>query len=396
MIRSITVPSRRRSAGRRLVHAFLPAWCGRALLAVAALPIPAGAADAYFKDKQIRLIVGSAPGGGYDAYGRLLAQYMKQHIPGNPTIIVQNMPGAGSLVAANYIYNVAPKDGTAIGAVNAMLATDPLVYPDRVKFDPRQFRWLGSALRENHVGVVWHLTRIKTFDDVLKNELIVSGTGGATNFYPLFVDAMLGAKIKMIPGYQGTKQGMLAMERGEVGGVVGITWASVKATNGSWLRDDKIRPFIQFGMKKHPELPDVSWVYDYARNDDDRAAMDMAFGNSEFGRPFIAPPGVPADVVADPARRLRGHHGGSRVPGRCREAPARSRDHPGNRDPVADREDLQDPAGRGRAGQEDRAKRGISSPNKRVTSEVHPWPSPAGEACWAASSRPCGRAGSRS
>jgi hypothetical protein len=178
-----------------------------------------------------------------------------------------------------------------------MLATDPLVYPDRVKFDPRQFRWLGSALRENHVGVVWHLTRIKTFDDVLKNELIVAGTGGATNFYPLFVDAMLGAKIKMIPGYQGTKQGMLAMERGEVGGVVGITWASVKATNGSWLRDDKIRPFIQFGMKKHPELPDVSWVYDYARNDDDRAAMDMAFGNSEFGRPFIAPPGVPADVV---------------------------------------------------------------------------------------------------
>ena len=295
MIRSISVPSCRRSAGRRLLHAILPAWCGWALLAVTALPIPAGAADAYFKDKQIRLIVGSAPGGGYDAYGRLLAQYMKQHIPGNPTIIVQNMPGAGSLVAANYIYNVAPKDGTAIGAVNAMLATDPLVYPDRVKFDPRQFRWLGSALRENHVGVVWHLTRIKTFDDVLRNELIVAGTGGATNFYPLFVDAMLGAKIKMIPGYQGTKQGMLAMERGEVGGMVGITWASVKATNGSWLRDDKIRPFIQFGMKKHPELPDVSWVYDYARNDDDRAAMDMAFGNSEFGRPFIAPPGVPAD-----------------------------------------------------------------------------------------------------
>jgi tripartite-type tricarboxylate transporter receptor subunit TctC len=296
MIRSITVPSRRRRAGRGLVHAVLPALCG-ALLAVAALPGPAGAADAYFKDKQIRLIVGSAPGGGYDAYGRLLSQYMKQHIPGNPTIIVQNMPGAGSLVAANYIYNVAPKDGTAIGAVNAMLATDPLVYPDRVKFDPRQFRWLGSALRENHVGVVWHLTRIKTFDDVLKNELIVAGTGGATNFYPLFVDAMLGAKIKMIPGYQGTKQGMLAMERGEVGGLVGITWASVKATNGSWLRDDKIRPFIQFGMKKHPELPDVSWVYDYARNDDDRAAMDMAFGNSEFGRPFIAPPGVPAEVA---------------------------------------------------------------------------------------------------
>jgi tripartite-type tricarboxylate transporter receptor subunit TctC len=264
---------------------------------VLALVDPAAAADAYFKDKQIRLIVGSAPGGGYDAYGRLLAQYMRGHIPGNPTIVVQNMPGAGSLVAANYIYNVAPKDGTVFGAVNAMLATDPLLYPERVKFDPRQFRWLGSALRENHAGFAWYTTHVKSFDDVLKNELIVPGTGGATNFYPLFVDAMLGAKIRMIPGYQGTKQGMLAIERGEAGGIVGITWASMKATNGSWLREDKIRPFVQFGLQKHPELPDVSWIYDYARTSDDRAAMDLAFGNSEFGRPFMAPPGAPDAAV---------------------------------------------------------------------------------------------------
>jgi tripartite-type tricarboxylate transporter receptor subunit TctC len=299
MIRSSIVGARGAATGAWLapVAAVSAVLRGLCILSVSGLVAPADAADAYFKDKQIRLIVGSAPGGGYDAYGRLLAQYMKPHIPGNPTIVVQNMPGAGSLVAGNYIYNVAPKDGTVIGAVNALLATDPLVYPERVKFDPRQFRWLGSALRENHVGVAWSLARVKSFDDVLKNELIVAGTGGATNFYPLFVDAILGAKMKMIPGYQGTKQGMLAMERGEVGGVVGITWASVKATNGSWLRDGKIRAFIQFGLMKHPELPDVSWIYDYARDDDDRAAMDLAFGNSEFGRPFIAPPGVPDEVV---------------------------------------------------------------------------------------------------
>jgi tripartite-type tricarboxylate transporter receptor subunit TctC len=305
MIRASTVGTRR-STGLRLLVWGLAALAasglavsalGASALGASALSTPAQAADAYFKDRQIRVIVGSAPGGGYDAYGRLLAQYMRQHVPGNPTFIVQNMPGAGSLVAANYIYNVAPKDGTFIGAVNAMLATDPLVYPDRVKFDPRQFRWLGSALREHHVGVAWNLARVKTLDDILKNELIVAGTGGATNFYPLFVDAILGAKIKMIPGYQGSKQGMLAMERGEVGGVVGISWASVKATNGSWLREEKIRPFVQFGLKKHPELPDVSWIYDYARNDDDRAAMNLAFGISEFGRPFIAPPGVPDAVV---------------------------------------------------------------------------------------------------
>ena len=214
MTRASTVGTRRRApAAAWLAPRHLQRGLG--ILSIAALAAlsaslpsaPAEAADAYFKDKQIRLIVGSAPGGGYDAYGRLLAQYMRQHIAGNPTFIVQNMPGAGSLVAANYIYNVAPKDGTFIGAVNAMLATDPLVYPDRVKFDPRQFRWLGSALRENHVGVAWQLTRVKTLDDVLKNELIVAGTGGATNFYPLFVDAILGAKMKMIPGLSGHQAG---------------------------------------------------------------------------------------------------------------------------------------------------------------------------------------------
>jgi tripartite-type tricarboxylate transporter receptor subunit TctC len=274
-----------------------------ALLGQPAAAQQPAAADkaAIFKDKQIRLIVGSAPGGGYDTYGRLLAQFMRRHIPGNPLIIVQNMPGAGSLVLANYLYNVAPRDGTAFGAVNALVATDPLLYPERVKFDPRQFRWLGSALRENHVGVVWETSPIKTLDDTFQHELIVAGTGGSTNLYPVFVDALLGTKIKMIPGYQGTKQGLLAMERGEVAGNVGITWASLKATMGSWLREGKIRVFVQFGLKPHPELPNVSWIYDYAKTDADRAAMDLTFGNQEFGRPFIAPPGVP-DATVDVLR----------------------------------------------------------------------------------------------
>jgi tripartite-type tricarboxylate transporter receptor subunit TctC len=277
-----------------------PRTLGLALAAICALlaqPVAAQEQGAYFKDKQIRLIVGSAPGGGYDAYGRLIAAHMRRHIPGNPTIIVQNMPGAGSLVLANYLYNVAPKDGTAFGAVNALLATDPLMYPERVKFDPRQFRWLGSALKENHVGLSWHTSPVQSFDDLFDKELIVAGTGGATNLYPVLTNAILGTKIKMIPGYQGTKQGMLAMERGEVAGNVGITWASLKATSGSWLREGKLKVIIQYGLEKHPELPGVPWIYDYAKNDDDRAAMDLSFGNQEFGRPFIAPPGVPDAVV---------------------------------------------------------------------------------------------------
>src|SRR5437763_15323817 len=173
MNRSITVPRRRRSAGRRLVHAFLPAWCGCALLAVAARPLPAGAADAYFKDKQIRLIVGSAPGGGYDAYGRLLAQYMKQHIPGNPTIIVQNMPGAGSLVAANYIYNVAPKDGTAIGAVQGLTVLDPMIGTTGARFNSANITWLGTPTTETHICVATNSPqlKVKTLNDLYEKEL---------------------------------------------------------------------------------------------------------------------------------------------------------------------------------------------------------------------------------
>jgi tripartite-type tricarboxylate transporter receptor subunit TctC len=288
----MTRTARARKSDDALVPGFLVGLVG------VFLSSPAPAQDApYFRDKQIRLIVGSAAGGGYDAYGRLFAVHMRRHIPGNPNIIVQNMPGAGSLVLANHLYNVAPKDGTAFGAVNALLATDPLFYPERVKFDPRRFRWLGSALKENHVGLAWHTSPVKTFDDLFRQELIVAGTGGATNFYPVLTNAILGTKIKMIPGYQGTRQGMLAIERGEVGGNIGITWASLKATNGPWLREGKIRVLVQYGLEKHAELPNVSWIYDYAKSDDDRAAMDLSFGNQEFGRPFIAPPGVPDAVV---------------------------------------------------------------------------------------------------
>ncbi len=269
------------------------------LLQVALAPFaqPAAAQEPFYRDKQIRLIVGSAPGGGYDSYARLIATHLRRHIAGQPVILVQNMPGAGSLVAANYLANVAPRDGTAIGAVNALLATDPLLYPERVKFDPREFRWLASALRETHVGVAWHTAPVKTFDDVLRHELLVAGTGGATNLYPVFVNAVTGARLKLISGYQGTRNGMLAMERGEVFGNFGITWASLKATNAAWLREGKVRVFVQIGQKRHGELADVSWIYDYARTADDRAAMDLVFGAQEFGRPYFAPPGVPGPVV---------------------------------------------------------------------------------------------------
>lgn len=267
-----------------------------ALACVIALPAPAQ--EISFAGKPIRLIVGGAPGGGYDLYGRLVAQHLARHLPGQPTIIVQNMEGAGALLVANYLTNVAPKDGTVLGGVNGLLATDGLLYPERVKFDPRRLNWIGSALREAHVGLAWHTSPIKSFDDALTQELIVGGSGGTTDSYPMFVNALLGTKFKVIAGYAGTKVALLAMERGELAGSVGISWAAVKATNGQWLKDGTVSVFIQFGMKRHPDLPQTPWIYDYARSSDDRAAMNLLFATQEFGRPFVAPPETPPAIVA--------------------------------------------------------------------------------------------------
>lgn len=254
--------------------------------------------ESHYRGKQIRLIVGSAPGGGFDAYARLLASHLGRHIPGNPTIIVQNMPGAGSLVLANHLYNVAPKDGTVIGAVNSLIATQPLFFPDRAKFDPRKMQWIGSILREGHVGFVWHTSPVKSVDDVFRQEVITAGTGGSTVAIPTAMNAILGTRFKVVSGYTGTKVGMLAMERGEVEGLVGVTWASLKAGSAAWIRENKIRVFGQFALAKHPELPNVPWIYDHVRNEDDRAALNLVFITQEFGRPYVVPPGVPESVLA--------------------------------------------------------------------------------------------------
>jgi tripartite-type tricarboxylate transporter receptor subunit TctC len=259
---------------------------------------PAVAQDMPWKGKPIQMYVGSAPGGGYDTFARTIAPHMSRHLPGQPTIVIQNMPGAGSLLATNHLANVAPRDGTAIAALNPQLATEPLVRPDRAKYDPRQLNWIGSALRETHVALAWHESPIKTFDDVFTQELLVAGSGGATDTFPNFLNVLLNTKFKVISGYKGTREGMLAMERGEVTGNGGTTWASLKATQTQWLQDGKVRVILQYGLSKHPELPNVPWIYDYAKSADDRAAMNLVFARQEFGRPYAAPPDVPAPIIA--------------------------------------------------------------------------------------------------
>lgn len=250
-----------------------------------------------FEGKQVVMMVGSSAGGGYDTFSRTIAPHFAKHLPGQPSIIIQNMPGAGSLKLTNHLYNIAPKDGTVFGAVNPNVVTLPLLDPKQVKFDARKFAWLGSALRETGVAVAWHTAPVQSFDDLFQKELIVAGTGGGTIIYPTFLNSLIGTKFKLVQGYRGLKEGMLAMERGEVAGTGNITWASLKATNGEWLKDRKLRVLAQYGPSRHADLPDVPWVFDYARTDEQRTAMNLVFNRQEYGRPYVAPPGLPVSVV---------------------------------------------------------------------------------------------------
>ena len=268
-----------------------------ASLAIVTAAAAAGAQD-FYKDKRMTLIVGSAPGGGYDTFGRTTAKYWGEHIPGRPNIIVQNMTGAGSLVASNHIYNVSAKDGTVVGAVNPGIATDPLRSPDLAKFDARKFHWIGSPLREIQTAVVWHTAAVQSLEDLKTKELLVAGSGGATEVFPTVTQKVLGLKYKVIAGYAGTKDGGLAMERGEVEGIGGTTWASIKATYGHFLAEKKIKVIVQYGLRKHPELPDVPMLMDLPMTQEQRDLLNFVLARQDLGRPYITAPGVPAARVA--------------------------------------------------------------------------------------------------
>ena len=276
----------------------------RALLlvfaAVMAAAVPALSAEpsVSYRGKTVRIVVGAAAGGGFDAYARLLAAHLGRQLPGTPQVIVQNMPGAGALVATNHIANAAPRDGTQIGAGNPGIVTDSLFYPERFRVDTRRLKWIGNALRETHVATTWHLAPVQTFDQVFQREFLVAGSGGSSTTYPLVLNGVLGTRFRMIAGYAGTAEANLAVERGEVHGIAAITWASLKATQSSALESGRLRPLVQFGLEKHRELPAVPWIYDYVRNDADRAALNLMFGTQEFGRPFFVAEGVPDATVA--------------------------------------------------------------------------------------------------
>lgn len=273
-----------------------------AAVAILYVPTPAVSAD-FYAGKTIELVVGSASGGGYDIYARAIARHLPRFIPGQPLIVVKNQPGAGSSRAASYIYSVAPKDGTVIGTVFPGVIIAPLL-EDRSQalFDPAKFQFLASADSATRVCATHEQSSIKTFADALTRKAIMgaSAVGASTRDYANMHRRSSGALFELVSGYKGTVDILLAMERREVDGLCGWDWSSLKSQRPDWLRDRKVNILVQVGLEAEDELTrmGVPPVWQFIKDDTDRRAVELIIGQQVFGRPYIAPPGVPAERIA--------------------------------------------------------------------------------------------------
>jgi tripartite-type tricarboxylate transporter receptor subunit TctC len=278
-----------------------------ATVAVATLlAVPACAQDSvaqFFRGKQITVIVGSSAGGGYDIYARLLARHLSKYVPGNPGVVVTNMMGAASNAAAAHIYNVAPKDGTVIGALQTAAVLDPMFGdPARMKHDASKFIYLGSADIDYYICVSRADAVVKSYKDLLSQELIIGASqpGTSTRDFPALLNSMTGAKIRLVSGYPGTREITLAIEKGEVQGLCGFSWSSLQAQRPDWLKSGFIRVLVQEHDKGHATLNKmgVPLAVDFAKSPDNRRIMELIYSSETFGRPYMMPPGVPAERVA--------------------------------------------------------------------------------------------------
>ena len=255
----------------------------------------------FYRGKTISLFVGSSAGGAYDVYARMLARHIGRHIPGNPRIVPSNMEGAGSLRLTNYLYNGARKDGTEIGTINRGAPFEPLIGEAQLaRFDAARFTWIGSIANEVSVCVVWQRAGIDNFEQMFTRELTVGGTGSGadTNQFPKVMNGVLGTRMRIVSGYPGGSNIDLAMERGEVDGRCGWSWSSVVSSRKAWLEQGSIKVLVQLALTKHPDLPNVPLIMDYAKTDEQRAMLRLIFSRAALGCPFLAPPGIPADRAA--------------------------------------------------------------------------------------------------
>jgi tripartite-type tricarboxylate transporter receptor subunit TctC len=270
-----------------------------AVLSLGAERLQAQPAGDFYKDKQIRLIIANAAGGDYDLAGRLLSRHITRHIPGNPTIIVNNMPGAGTIIAANYLYNVAPKDGTVFGTFSRNLPSQAVLGRETIKFDPRRFAWVGGIGLPSRVCVALTSSPIKKAEDLFTQELLVggSGAGSTPSTIPKVLDNVLGMKFKIVEGYGSTTAAIQALERGEVDGIC-QTFSTFKNLRAHLLNEGKIRVLFNTESTPFPYLPDVPSVFKFAKTEEQKKILTFVTSSVELSRPFVLPPGTPEDRVA--------------------------------------------------------------------------------------------------
>jgi tripartite-type tricarboxylate transporter receptor subunit TctC len=280
-----------RPTGAAVALAALAAIC-------AATAPPAAGQDPFYKGKTVSLIIASNASGGYDTYGRLLARHLGAHLAGTPSVVAQNMPGAGGLRAANTLYSVSPKDGTTIGIFDQAVFLDQLLGIPGMRGDVRQFNWIGRMTSNSAVLLAWHTAAVHRIEDAFTHELLVAAPGSSSRLNWTALNAVTGTKFKLLTGYEGPATAKIAMERGEVE-ALSLPWGVLRAENPEWLSERKINLLLQTGIQKNADLPDLPRMIDLARSDDDRRLLEIFASPSLVGRSFVAPPGVPAERVAE-------------------------------------------------------------------------------------------------
>src|SRR5579863_1847630 len=256
----------------------------------------AQAPDAAFAGKTVTMFIGFGPGGGYDLWARVIARHLGKHLPGNPAVVPQNLEGAGSYRAANFIYNVAPKDGTTIGAISRDAVLGPLTGASGAQFDATKFSWLGTPAIETNVCIAYHTAAVKNVQDLKKKELIVgdTGVGTGTHSYPKALNDILGFKFRIVGGYSSSADVFLAMERGEVQGIC-ESYDSIMVRRPDWIANGTVNVLFQGGTKPNPKLKGVPFVVDLAQRPEDKQAIEFLYTGQGIGRPYVAPPDLPAD-----------------------------------------------------------------------------------------------------
>ena len=279
--------------------AFFSGMAASALL-LGSFGAKAQSVEDVYRGKTISMVVSSSPGGGYDALSRTLARHLGKHVPGNPVVVVRNMPGAGGIVATSFINKIAPRDGLTIAGVQNNTPFEPLFGTKEADYDPTKMTWLGTPSVETGLLIVWRTSPVMTLADARKMEMTAgaSGANSTPSFYARLLNEVLGTKIKVIAGFPGQNEAYMAMERGELDSYGVTFWSSLTSTKPNWLRDKKIRILLQYGPEKEADLPDVPFAPDLIKNDEDRLLMEAAYAPLAAGRPFVAPPGLAPERTA--------------------------------------------------------------------------------------------------